>query len=136
MNKVQKTFLAVAVLFLASGVVLGALGAHALEEMLTPERLDSYKTAVRYQMWMAGGLFMLQLAWKLDALKDARLPSLLLILGMIFFSGSIYLLVLLPEDLGIRSVLGPITPLGGVLLIIAWTLVLVGILRKPAVGKQ
>ncbi len=136
MHKVQKTFLAVAALFLASGVIFGALGAHALEEVLTPDRLESYQTAVRYQMWMATGLFMLQLAWRQGALNDARLASLLLILGTIFFSGSIYLLVLLPQELGIRSLLGPVTPLGGVLLVAAWTLVFIGVLRRRANDSQ
>ncbi|MDZ7847059.1 MAG: DUF423 domain-containing protein [Owenweeksia sp.] len=76
--------------FGATGVLLGALGAHALETRLPPESLNSFNTAVRYQVWHALALMMLAV---LPAkLRFLRAISLFWITGVFLFSGSIYLL--------------------------------------------
>lgn len=95
----------------AIGVVLGAFGSHMLEERLDPEKLDAYHTAVRYQMIHALLLVAIGLA-------ATDLPGSLVGLfvgGVVLFSGSIYGLVLTGW-----WVLGPVTPIGGTLLIVAW----------------
>lgn len=107
-------------LLLASGVVLGAFGAHALKGRLSPDALVAYETAVRYQISLA-------LAAGLIAVLNDRLGSLswafyLLVIGIVLFSGSIYALSSLPSPSGLRTVLGPITPLGGTLMVIAFCL--------------
>ena len=100
-------------------IILGAFGAHALKKVLTPEQLISFETGVRYQMYQAFFLFFL--ATQNDILEKTKKTIFALILsGTLFFSGSIYLL----STTGITGVnfksIGFITPIGGVLLILAW----------------
>jgi len=116
-------FLVIAALFGATGVMLGAFGAHALRDTLTPERLVTYQTAVTYQMWHALALLGVSLyantltvrlvGQSID--KWLRISAIGFTLGILIFSGSLYLLVLLD-----KSVLGAITPFGGVAMIIGW----------------
>ena len=100
-------------------IILGAFGAHALKKVLTPEQLISFETGVRYQMYQAFFLFFL--ATQNDILEKTKKTIFTLItLGTLFFSGSIYLL----STTGITGInfkpIGFITPIGGVLLILAW----------------
>lgn len=100
-------------------IILGAFGAHTLKKVLTPEQLISFETGVRYQMYQAFFLFFL--ASQNDILEKTKKTIFTLILsGTLFFSGSIYLL----STTGITGVnfksIGFITPIGGVLLIVAW----------------
>lgn len=106
---------------LGSAIVLGAMGAHALKSVLSDASLQSFNTAVRYQFFSAIALLLFLLAEK-QFLKNALSIWVyrLQILGMLFFSGSIYLLLAL-ESGTLKSIIGPITPIGGVLLIIAST---------------
>ena len=100
-------------------IILGAFGAHALKKVLTPEQLISFETGVRYQMYQAFFLFFL--ATQNDIQEKTKKTIFTLILsGTLFFSGSIYLL----STTGITGVnfkpIGFITPIGGLLLILAW----------------
>jgi uncharacterized membrane protein YgdD (TMEM256/DUF423 family) len=95
-------------------VAFGAFGAHALKEIVTPERLQTFETGVRYQMYHALALLIMSVL----PLKNNRVAWFLLI-GTIIFSGSLYLLVL--SGVGI---FGAITPLGGVLQIIGWAMLI------------
>jgi uncharacterized membrane protein YgdD (TMEM256/DUF423 family) len=99
------------------GVVLGAFGAHTLKASLSPQLLTTFETGVRYQMYH--GLGLLGLAWAIGRWPERRLlPSaILLSVGTLIFSGSLYLLVLT----GIPW-FGAMTPLGGVALIVGWGL--------------
>ena len=115
----------------ASGVGLGAFGAHALKSTLAKKNggADNWKTAVSYQLLHAVALLSLSCLEEGRSKKyqDSRSSSLsggkLLALGTLLFSGSIYLLTL---DIGPRKILGPITPIGGLLLIGGWTMVGIG----------
>ncbi|MEL6256180.1 MAG: DUF423 domain-containing protein [Bacteroidota bacterium] len=101
-----------------TGVVLGAMAAHALEKSLTPALLDSFETAVRFQMYHAFLLFLLGIVMDRKESNQLNYATYATILGTLLFSGSIYLLVLTPIKLGI------ITPIGGTILIVAWGLIL------------
>ncbi|MEM7363137.1 MAG: DUF423 domain-containing protein [Pseudomonadota bacterium] len=107
-------------------VVLGAFGAHALKDRLEPAMLAAFNTAVHYQMLHAVVVLVIVL---LARTSDS--PGLFLgaagsmLTGILLFSGSLYALVLL----GWRW-LGPITPLGGALLIVGWGLLLVAMVRS------
>jgi len=106
------------------GVVLGAFGAHALRERLSPEDLAIFETGVRYQMYHALALFAVAWAasrWPGPAVNAA---GWMFIVGVLIFSGSLYALVLT----GTRW-LGAITPVGGVALILGWALLAWGIFR-------
>lgn len=101
-------------------VILGALGAHALKETLSPQELESFETAVRYQMWHALALFALS-RWSSD-LKFTNWIYRLWLSGVILFSGSIYLLSTDHLYNLKLSFLGPVTPLGGLAMIAGWFL--------------
>ncbi len=112
-------------------VILGAFGAHALKSQLSPEFLESYKTGIRYQMIHALAIMIFAQA-SFDWLTNRKWIMIFFKIGIILFSFSIYLLTLAKIiDLGsINKVLGPITPLGGLSLIIAWILIVIGLIRK------
>lgn len=109
----------IAILFCLSAVILGAFGAHALKEVLSENQLSSFQTGVRYQFFH--GLTILILSFNMNYFTK-RLSSIIKIMsaGIILFSFSIYLLNI--QDLvGFSmSYLGPITPIGGLLLITSW----------------
>lgn len=97
----------------ATGVALGAFGAHGLRAVLSPQQLGWWNTAVQYQLWHALGL----LALAALPVKRKADPAALLALGTSIFSGSLYLIAL--TDL---RWLGMVTPLGGTLMIAGWLL--------------
>ena len=109
----------IAILFCLSAVILGAFGAHALKEVLSESQLSSFQTGVRYQFFH--GLTILILSFNMNYFTK-RLSSIIKIMsaGIILFSFSIYLLNI--QDLIGFSMfyLGPITPIGGLLLITSW----------------
>ena len=111
---------------MALAVVLGAFGAHALKARLTSEQLDVWHTAVQYHVYHALGLFVV--AGLCHLLQDAamvRLAGWVMVLGIVVFSGSLYVLTIS----GVRW-LGAITPLGGVALIAAWLMLAWGTWRS------
>lgn len=93
---------------LALAVILGAFGAHGLKAMVTPDRLETWDTAVRYHVWMS----LLLIALSGSSFQFSSWAYRLIVVGLLIFSGSLYLLVIL--DVGL---LGAITPIGGVLMI-------------------
>jgi uncharacterized membrane protein YgdD (TMEM256/DUF423 family) len=101
-------------------VALGAFGAHALRDRLSPADLQVYETAARYQMYHALALVGLGLWLERGARPRLVWAARAWLTGTVIFSGSLYLLVLT----GVRA-LGAITPLGGVALIVGWLLVAV-----------
>ncbi|MHC5202337.1 DUF423 domain-containing protein [Myroides sp. LJL119] len=109
-------------LYGALGVICGAFGAHLLKNKLTPERLESYLTGVKYQMYHAVLLVVLSLFEQLPYIKWAIVA---LIIGVFLFSFSIYGLVLSATFGKKLSFLGPITPLGGLCLVAGWILIVV-----------
>jgi uncharacterized membrane protein YgdD (TMEM256/DUF423 family) len=127
----MKTTMIWAATFGLTAVLLGAFGAHALKAVLTTEQLQSFETGVRYQFYHALLLFILPLTSSFYSEKTIRLCSRLLIIGICLFSGSIYLLNL-RELIGVDAIrlLGPITPIGGTVLISAWALLLVNAVRS------
>lgn len=111
-------------------VIFGALGAHALKPLITPEQLSSYETAVRYQMYHALALLLLAaFADKLNP-RNFNFSYYAFVMGCVFFSGSIYLLSL-HDLLGLENYkwLGPITPLGGLCFIIGWLSIVFGAIK-------
>ncbi|SDQ78846.1 Uncharacterized membrane protein YgdD, TMEM256/DUF423 family [Chryseobacterium soldanellicola] len=100
-------------------VILGAFGAHALKKILSVERLESFETGVRYQMYAAFFLLIIGYILKFDT-SSQKWISILMIAGTMLFSFSIYGLSL-QDYLGANlKFLGPITPLGGLLMILSW----------------
>ncbi|MCB9361169.1 MAG: DUF423 domain-containing protein [Flavobacteriales bacterium] len=109
------------------GIVLGAFGAHALKAVLTPEQLASFNTGVRYQIIHAVVLLFLFLIVEKFELKQFKLAANFIFFGVILFSGSIYILTL-KNILAIDALkfAGPITPIGGLLMIFGWLFIFIG----------
>jgi uncharacterized membrane protein YgdD (TMEM256/DUF423 family) len=114
-------FIKVAILFCTTSVVLGAFGAHLLKDLLTEHQLSSFQTGIRYQMFHGLSILILSLNKNYFTEKLNRVLQLMSV-GIILFSLSIYLLNL-QELLELPlSFLGPVTPLGGLFLIVSWIL--------------
>jgi uncharacterized membrane protein YgdD (TMEM256/DUF423 family) len=110
-------------------IVLGAFGAHAFKEILSPENLQSFETGVRYQMYASFYLLITGYILAFDTNKEKWITRFMLI-GTILFSFSVYLLSF-QEVWGVSlKFLGPITPLGGLFMIISWLLLLFHFLKK------
>lgn len=112
--------------FALTAVILGAFGAHALKTILTPDKLLSFETGVRYQLIHALALIMLALyhqqnASNLNLYKGIGFVAHFFIVGSFLFCGSIYGLAYLSlTDSKWSMVLGPITPLGGLSFMLGW----------------
>ena len=103
-----------------TAVILGAFGAHLLKKKLTKEQLQSFETGVKYQMYHA--IVLLVLGFNLEDLNSKIIYAF--IIGIILFSFSIYGLVISSANNKKLKFLGPITPLGGLFLIIGWSLLI------------
>ena len=104
-------------------IVLGAFGAHAFKKVLSVERLESFEVGVRYQMYAALFLLIVGYILNFDSGMEKWI-SWMMIFGTIFFSVSIYFLSF--QDVwGVTlKFLGPITPIGGFMMIISWALLI------------
>lgn len=127
----RKIILGAAILGLLS-IVLGAFGAHGLKKFLTTDQLSTFEVGVRYQMYHA--LFLLFVATtNFLSLKEKIVVFYLVIIGVLLFSGSIYLL----STNSITSIktkfLGPITPIGGLFLIASWGYMFYSVLVKNSI---
>lgn len=130
MNKQIKQIVATAFLLLILGIILGAFGAHGLKGKVSPEKIASFEVGVRYQMMNALGLLALAaLSTKISGSIQATFGFVLG--GVILFSGSIYGLTFQANPSAITKVLGPITPIGGLLMIIGWTIALWRVVKTP-----
>lgn len=115
----------------AIAIIFGALGAHALKNVLTPEQLSSFETGVKYQMYHALLLVMLSMMIKQTPSKYLLVAVNFIFIGVLLFSGSIYLLTIKNLfTLDYLKFVGPITPIGGILLVVGWCLLIVEGLKK------
>lgn len=122
----------IALLFGASfgilAIVLGAFGAHALKKTFTEEQLASFETGVKYQMYHA--LLLIVIGLNLPLVNSLQhVMVIFLIVGVVLFSFSIYGLCISSSKGKKIKILGPITPLGGLCLIMGWVLMLVVFLK-------
>jgi uncharacterized membrane protein YgdD (TMEM256/DUF423 family) len=117
--------------FAALAVILGAFGAHALKEVLSPEQLITYETGVRYQVYHSFALLAAGIIYSSFPFKQMRLAAIFFMIGIVMFSGSLYLLTWLKmrEVVGLRGI-GIITPIGGVFFILGWLMMMLGILKR------
>lgn len=109
-------------------VVLGAFGAHALKEILTASEIASYETAVRYQFYHVLVLLFVNSYASFSA-KQKNSISILFFVGILLFSGSIYLIQLTPIT---AKQIWFVTPLGGLFLILGWLFMVVNLLKNNA----
>jgi uncharacterized membrane protein YgdD (TMEM256/DUF423 family) len=118
----EKRWLLIGFIIIFIGIILGAFGAHTLKEALhDPEKLQSFETGVKYQIYHGLALIALVAIGRVFQLNFSSSFRFILI-GVICFSVSIYGLTLghLFHNVSFNKVLGPITPIGGLLLLIGW----------------
>ena len=122
---------ALGALLMALGVLCGAFGAHGLEGRITPERMETWNTAALYHLVNAAGLLAVGVLRECSPKHVSQGAIALLVAGILVFSGSLYLLVLLDT-----SWLGAIAPLGGISLVVAWVwIALEDLFRKRTGGS-
>lgn len=112
------------------GVLLGAFAAHVLQAVLTEQQIISFQTGVRYQFYHAFLLLFVGNTSYMSSIFKKRVYWLVLI-GVVFFCGSIYVLSLDEYIIGSNiKAIAFITPLGGLLLLLAWAMLFVGLNRE------
>lgn len=124
----HKTYIKTAAFLGALTVAMGAFGAHKLKSLVAENGVATYETAIRYQFYHVIALLLTGILYQQFPNKLVKTSGILFMLGMLLFSGSLYLLtykeaLVLP---GLKWV-GPITPLGGVCFISGWICLALGI---------
>ena len=126
MTKLDKKITITAALLGALTIAIGAFGAHALKDLVDANAVSSFETGVRYQMYHVLALLIIGSISKIPN-STKKWVFRFFLFGMIFFSGSIYMLALndvLPFS---TKIFGPITPIGGLLFMIGWVRLALGL---------
>ena len=125
MNQVRLVIVCGALLMVLA-IVFGAFGAHALTDILERNnKLKAFTTASQYHFYHAFALLLLGVLMQLFAtLKYKKLIFILMLLGTLFFCGSLYVLAIFNI-----MWLGAVTPIGGVLLILSWGMLVIALLK-------
>ena len=118
------TWIIVGACFACLAVILGAFAAHGLKSKITSEDLAIFETGVRYQMYHSLGLILLGLIGFQTAQDIVFFPALMFIIGIIIFSGTLYLIPLT----GLRW-LGAVTPIGGTTFILGWSFLIYNLIK-------
>ena len=113
------------------GVVLGAFGAHGLKKIVPRETVSSYQTGVQYQMYHAFALLIVGIISERFSSNLINWAGAFFVLGIVLFSGSLYLLASLKamDKVGVSGI-GIITPIGGLMFIVGWILLLMAVIKK------
>ena len=127
----NKKFIAAGALLAAIAVALGAFGAHGLKKIVTPEQLDVFKTGVQYQFYHALGIIIAAIIGQQIEHNLIKRAAWLFFFGIIAFSGSLYAMTLF-NALNTEGVkwIGAITPVGGLLFILGWIILGLGISKN------
>lgn len=127
----NKKIISTGAIFGMIAIILGAFGAHALKKMLSIDELATFETGVKYQMYHA--LFLLFVGTMTElSQKIKKIIYNLVLFGIVFFSGSIYLLATNSLTAFDFKIIGFVTPIGGLLLISAWGVLLLNYSNKKS----
>jgi uncharacterized membrane protein YgdD (TMEM256/DUF423 family) len=128
----MKNYISLASVFGALAVILGAFGAHALKEKISVQQLQVFETGVKYQFYHAIALLILGLLAEKINVPSLNYSAGFFTAGILLFSGSLYLLSTIDINglTGIKSILGPITPIGGLCFILGWVSLFVAVRSK------
>ena len=122
----DRLFLSISILGVAIGILFGAFGAHALKDLFSNYEMDIWNKGIFYQITNSLGIMILLILRKNNFIKKTNSPFYFLILGIIFFSFSLYAIsltnVFLSSEHWIKTLMIPVTPLGGSLIILGWVL--------------
>ena len=128
-HKMDKKIISTGAVLGMIAIILGAFGAHALKKVLSIEELSTFETGVRYQMYHAFFLLFIGMINDLSQ-KAKKIIYNLVLFGVLLFSGSIYVLATNSITSFDFKIIGFITPIGGLLLILAWGILLFHTLMK------
>ena len=120
----HNTWIVVGTCFACLAVILGAFAAHGLKSKISTEDLAIFETGVRYQMYHSLGLILLGLIGFQTAQDIVFFPALMFIIGIIIFSGTLYLIPMT----GLRW-LGAVTPIGGTAFILGWSFLIYNLIK-------
>ncbi len=127
----HKTFLSLGALFGGIAVALGAFGAHGLKKIVSTDVVSVFQTGVQYQMYHTLALLVVAIVFERLPNQWIRWSGYLFSFGILFFSGSLYLITALKaEERSIPAFIGAITPIGGLLFILAWLSFLFGLFKR------
>ena len=126
MMKLNRFFLIMAAFLGGITILLGAFGAHGLKEKLDPAAMENYQTGVEYMMYHVLAILLLYNLAGINE-KDKNRIAAFFLFGILFFSGSIFMISL---DLVEAKSIWFITPLGGVLFVIGWLYMTYMLVRK------
>lgn len=127
----DKKIISTGAIFGMLAIILGAFGAHTLKKVLSLDALATFETGVKYQMYHAIFLLFVGLATEISQ-KAKKTIYYLVVVGVLFFSGSIYLLATNSLTSFDFKTIGFITPIGGFLLILAWGALLLNYFNKKS----
>ncbi|MEJ5090909.1 DUF423 domain-containing protein [Sphingobacterium faecium] len=128
----NKRIILVAAFFGALAVILGAFGAHGLEGKISAQHIETWKTANQYHFYHTLALLFLS-TFSRAKTASIRVSFIAFIIGLLFFSGSLYLLSIREiTGFGNPAILGPITPLGGLAFIVGWAALFVAALKNKS----
>lgn len=130
-RKMEKKIISTGAIFGMIAIILGAFGAHALKKVLTIDELATFETGVKYQMYHALFLLIVGMLTGLSQ-KAKKIIYNLVVFGIVFFSGSIYLLSTNSLTSFDFKIIGFVTPIGGLLLISAWGTLLLNYNNKKS----
>tara|TARA_B100000614_G_scaffold129398_1_gene115459 strand:+ start:1470 stop:1868 length:399 start_codon:yes stop_codon:yes gene_type:complete len=129
-----KLFLQFSILNIALSVILGAFGAHALKDIFTPYCMDIWEKGIFYQLINSLGLLLIIVLHNQNLIKKSKTTLYSISLGIILFSGSLYALSLsisfFQDHNWLKSLFGPVTPIGGTLIIFGWIYAFFSIKKK------
>lgn len=126
MNIATKRFLIIGIILMALGIAIGAFGAHGLKKIVAEDMMTVFHTGVEYQFYHALGIFVVAFCAHLKPEESyINAAGYLMLVGVLIFSFSLYLLVLFNMPF-----LGLLTPIGGVTMMLSWIILLLGILKE------
>ena len=128
----HKSYLITACLLAALAVILGAFGAHGLKQIVPPETVSTFETGVRYHIYHSFALIATGILFDKGRKSWMKFAGISFILGIILFSGSLYLLTIIKatDTVGL-SKLGIITPFGGLFFIVGWIALAIALSLSP-----
>ncbi|ATL47833.1 hypothetical protein COR50_12045 [Chitinophaga caeni] len=127
----HKTFLIWAAILGALAVILGAFGAHKLQELVSEKDVHTFQTGVTYQFYHVFALLAVGILYASYPTSSMIWAGRCFLIGILLFSGSLYVMTLMKTtgDVGLRK-LGIITPIGGLFFIAGWICLLLSFLKK------
>ena len=127
----HKRYIAVGSVLAAIAVALGAFGAHGLKKIVSAETVQTFQTGVQYQMYHSLGLLLTGLIYEKTSPKFARIAGILFLIGIILFSGSLYVLTAgKAAETAALDKAGIITPVGGLAFIGGWLFLFLAAIKK------